>query len=280
MKAVTERYVSGCYPGRHQWDRKGDSGKVLVIGGSIRYRGAPALCALAALRAGADIATVAAPESVSDVISSFSPNIIVEPLAGDYLNREDVRRLSVIAKRFDSVVIGSGLGRMAGTRDAVHDFLSGLKKPCVIDADALHLVSEDKKLLRKGWVITPHAGEFLNLSGHAPGKSVPQRQKLASAFSAEFGATVLLKGYKDVIAEGRSVMVNSTGNPYMTVGGTGDVLAGICGAFLAMGMKSLDAAACAAFVCGAAGDMAADEKGAGLLATDVIESLPEVLKSF
>jgi len=280
MKSVTSTFASGVCRKRHQWDNKGDSGKVLVIGGSRRYRGAPALCGLSALRAGADIATLAVPESAADVTASFSPNLIVEPLMGDYLNPGDVARLSAIAGRFDSVVIGNGLGRMGPTGEAVVEFLSGLSKPCVIDADALHLVSEDKKLLRKGWVITPHAGEFLNLSGHAPGKSVPQRQKLASAFSAEFGATVLLKGYKDVIAEGRSVMVNSTGNPYMTVGGTGDVLAGICGAFLAMGMKSLDAAACAAFVCGAAGDMAADEKGAGLLATDVIESLPEVLKSF
>jgi len=278
MKAVTDELVRKTYPKMHQWDRKGDHGKVLVIGGSRRYKGAPALCGLAALRAGADIVTIAAPETAADVIASFSPNLITEPLMGDYINIDNVHRLGAIANKFDAVVLGSGIGRLADTKDAVHEFLSYLRKPCVIDADALHHISEDKDLLRKGWIVTPHAGEFYSMSGHKVQKRVEDRAKEAVRFSREFKATVLLKGYKDVIADGSSVMINSTGSPYMTVGGTGDVLSGICGAFLAMGMKSIDAASAAAYVCGAAGDMAAEELGPGLLATDVIERIPLVLK--
>ncbi|MCK4714518.1 MAG: NAD(P)H-hydrate dehydratase, partial [Candidatus Aenigmarchaeota archaeon] len=266
------------YPNRHQWDNKGDHGKVLVIGGSRRYKGAPALCGLAALRAGADIVTIAAPETAADVIASFSPNLITEPLLGDYINIDNVHKLEHIAENFDAVVLGNGIGRMFDTRDAVHELLSYLKKPCVIDADALHLISEDKKLLKKGWILTPHAGEFYSLSGHKVQKRVEDRVKEAVRFSNEFRVTVLLKGYKDVIAEGSRVMINSTGNPYMTVGGTGDVLSGLCGAFLAMGMKSMNAAAAAAYVCGEAGDMAAEELGPGLLATDVVRRIPAVLK--
>ncbi|UCD02812.1 MAG: NAD(P)H-hydrate dehydratase [Candidatus Aenigmatarchaeota archaeon] len=275
---VTDEVLRKSYPKRHQWDRKGDHGKVLVIGGSRRYKGAPAMCGLSALRAGADLVTVAAPETSADIIASFSPNLITEPLMGDYISVDNVHTLEHLASKFDAVVIGNGLGRMVETKDAVHELLSYIRQPCVIDADALHLISEDKKLLRKGWVITPHASEFYNLSGHRVQKNVESRVKEVIRFSKEFKCTVLLKGYKDVIAEGQNVLVNSTGNPYMTVGGTGDVLSGICGAFLAMGMKSLSAAACAAYVCGEAGDMAAEDMGPGMLATDVLGRIPAVLK--
>lgn len=280
MKAVTAHFLESVMPRRHEWDRKGDHGRVLVVGGSRRYHGAPALCALSALRAGADIAVVAAPESAADVIASFSPNIITEPLAGDYLNPHDVQKLLSLAEGFDAVIIGNGLGRMADTGKAVREFLRKLRRPCVIDADALHLISDEKRLLRKGWIVTPHAGEFYSLSGHEVGGSVEARVKAAMKFSMEFRCTVLLKGHRDVIADGKEVFVNSTGNPFMTVGGTGDVLAGICGAFLGMKMKPLDAAAAAAYVCGAAGDRAAASIGQGLLATDVIERIPMVLRRF
>jgi NAD(P)H-hydrate epimerase len=148
----------------------------------------------------------------------------------------------------------------------------------VIDADALHLISEDKKLLKKGWIITPHSNEFYNLCGHKVPSNAEGRIKEAVKFSREFKCTVLLKGYKDVIVEGTKSMINSTGNPFMTVGGTGDILSGVCGAFLALGMSSMNAAACAAYLCGEAGDVAADDMGPGMLATDILSRIPAVLK--
>lgn len=278
MKAVNFDFLKKIYPKRHEWDRKGDAGRVLVIGGSRRYKGAPALCALAALRTGADIVTVAAPETAADVIASFSPDIITEPLQGDYIDIFDVDRLLGMSARFDAVVIGNGLGRMKRTAQAVGEFLKVLEKPCVIDADALHMISGEKGSLNPGWVITPHSGEFYNLSGKRPVKSLEKRAADAKKFSREIKATVLLKGHRDVITNGRSVRTNSTGNPYMTVGGTGDVLAGSCGAFMAMGLKAIDAASCAAFLCGEAGDLASEDSGPGLLASDVIEKIPYILR--
>jgi NAD(P)H-hydrate epimerase len=279
METVTSEFLCRAYPKRHQWDRKGSHGKLLIIGGSRKYKGAPALAGMAALRAGADIVTIAAPESAADVIASFSPNLIVEPLVGDYVNTGNIAHLESLAERHDAVLIGNGLGRTHMTKDAVHEFLAHLRKPCIVDADALHLISEDKKLLRKGWIITPHAQEFFNLSGHRVYNSIDRRSKEAERFTKEFKATVLLKGYKDVIAEGTKLMVNSTGNPFMTVGGTGDVLAGICGALMAMGLNSMKAASASAYICGSAGDLARDETGPGMIATDVIEKIPDVLKS-
>ena len=278
MKTVDLDFVRELYPKRDEWAHKGDSGRVLIIGGSRRYRGAPALAGLAALRAGADIVTIAAPESAADIISGFSPNLITEPLEGDFLNPRDVQKALTLSKKFDSVILGPGIGRMSPTKEFVIRFLKEVAKPCVIDADAIHLVSEHKNALRKGFVVTPHAGEFYSLSGTEVGKNVKERGILASKFSREFGCCILLKGHVDVIAEGRNVIFNSTGNPYMTVGGTGDVLSGICGAMLAMGMKPFQAAAAAAYVSGRAGDLAADILGPGLVATDVIERIPKILK--
>ena len=280
LRTVTPDFLKKAFPRRDKWSHKGDSGRVLIIGGSRRYRGAPALCGLAALRSGSDIATIAAPESAVDVISSFSPNLITEPLVGDYVNIGDLEKLISLSGKFDAIVIGNGMCRMEESRDTVLELLRVVQKPCVIDADAIHMVSENKKLLRPGWVLTPHEYEFQNISGVKVSRQLEKRAGEVVKFSRAHKSTVLLKGHIDVIAESGKVFINSTGNPYMTVGGTGDVLAGICAAFLGMGMPSLSAAAAAAFVSGAAGDLAAKETGPGLMATDVIEKIPAVLKEF
>lgn len=278
MQTVTLDFLRQVYPAREKWSHKGDHGRLLIIGGSRRYKGAPAMCGLAALRSGVDLVTIAAPESAADVIAGFSPNLIAEPLEGDYINPGNLQKLVALAKKFDAVVIGNGMGRMAKTRDTLLGLLPEMEKPCVLDADALHLLHDNKKLLRSGWIITPHEYEFYSLSGVKPGNKLEDRIKAVEKFSLKFKATVLLKGYKDVIADGKNTAINSTGNPYMTVGGTGDVLSGICGALLAMGIKSMQAAAGAAYLCGEAGNLAADELGPGMLPTDVIEKIPAVLK--
>lgn len=279
IKTVTSDFVKKSYPERDKWSRKGDSGKLLIIGGSRRYKGAPALCALAALRTGADMVSIAAPETASDVIASFSPNIITEPLEGDYINTENIDKLLALSKRFDAVVIGNGLGRMAKTRDAVVEFLHKTKKPCIIDADALHMISEKKLLLRSGWIITPHGYEFYNLTGGVKlANTLTQRVKYTADFAKKYKTNVVVKGYKDIISNGVKTYINSTGNSFMTVGGTGDVLSGIAGSLLSMGVKSFESAASAAYICGMAGDYASHDFGPGLMATDVIEKIPVVLK--
>lgn len=278
---LDSKILKGIYKERPDWSHKGDFGKLLIIGGSRRYTGAPALCALAALRAGCDLTRVACPESISSVVASFSPNIIAEPLEGDFISLNNLKTLLRISEDFDAVCIGSGLGRMLTTMQAVMEFLKKVKKPCVVDADAIHAVAYDLKRIfpKKGreLVLTPHTHEFFSLTRMKP-KPDRSRIALAQKCAKKLGTTILLKGYRDVISDGRNTAVNSTGNPGMTVGGTGDVVSGICGALLARGVSPYKAACAAAFIAGSAGDLASEEKGPGLLATDVIGKIPNVIK--
>ncbi len=252
---------------------KGDAGRVLVIGGGP-YSGAPALCALGALRAGADIVTVAAPSNVSDIIASFSPNLIVRALSSDRLVEADVPVISELIKKHDVVVMGMGVGTADETLSFVKKLVPLCKK-AVIDADALQPFL--LPLLHKNIIITPHAGELKRVSGI----DIPGDEKEKIDFTRDFArknqVTVLLKGAVDLISDGEEVRANRTGNAGMTVGGTGDVLAGLTGALFAK-HGAFEAASAAAFINGAAGDMALAKYGYGLLATDVIDFIPEVMK--
>jgi hydroxyethylthiazole kinase-like uncharacterized protein yjeF len=259
---------------RSTTSHKGEAGRVLVIGGGP-YSGAPALAALGALRAGADIVTVAAPRNVSDIIASFSPNLIVRSLSSDILLEEDISVISQLISRHDVVVMGMGLGTADETLNSIEKIVPLCKK-AVIDADALcpRLVP----LLNKNIIITPHAGEMKRLSGLDIPHDLKERVKMIRNFAKDHQVTVLLKGDVDTISDGEEVRANRTGNAGMTVGGTGDVLAGLTGALFARCDSPLEAAASGAYINGAAGDLAFMEFGYGLLATDVIDYIPAVMK--
>jgi hydroxyethylthiazole kinase-like uncharacterized protein yjeF len=269
------------YKPRPDWSHKGDFGRLLIIAGSRRYTGAPALCALAALRAGCDLTRTACPESISSVVAGFSPNIIVEPLEGDFLGLDNLDHLLKISEDFDAVCIGPGLGRVFSTMQAVTGFLEQVKNPCIIDADAIHAAAYQPKGIfpkrGKKLVLTPHSQEFFSLTRVRP-KPDSTRTALVRRCAKRLGTTILLKGHQDVISDGRNASVNTTGNPNMTKGGTGDVVSGICGALLARGLTPYKAACAAAYIAGSAGDLAAMEKGPGLLATDVVEKITDVIK--
>jgi hydroxyethylthiazole kinase-like uncharacterized protein yjeF len=255
---------------RSQESHKGDSGRILVIGGGP-YTGAPALSAMAALRAGADIVTVAAPKAAARAISCYSPNLIVQELSGDHLCPDDLTILEEQIARHDVVVMGMGLGRHAETIATLAKIMPLCKKP-VIDADALQ-----PQLPLKG-IVTPHAGEFRRISGIAlVDLDYRERIEPLKVYAREKGLVVLLKGKVDLISDGEVVRANTTGNPGMTVGGTGDVLAGITAAFYARS-SALRAATAAAFVNGRAGDLVYPEKEFGMVATDVIEKIPEAMR--
>ncbi|MCU0637323.1 MAG: NAD(P)H-hydrate dehydratase [Methanothrix sp.] len=249
---------------------KGESGRILVIGGGP-YTGAPALSAMAALRAGADIVTVAAPKRAARAISGFSPNLIVTELSGDHLRPQDLDVLRELIAGHDVVVMGMGLGRHPETMQALEEIIPLCDKT-VIDADALQT-----DLPLKG-IVTPHAGEFKRISGIALGDlGFRERMEPLKGYAKEKGLVVLLKGKVDLISDGKTVRANTTGNPGMTVGGTGDVLAGVTAAFYARS-SAMRAAVAAAFVNGRAGDLVYPEKDFGMLATDVIERIPEAMR--
>jgi len=253
---------------------KGDSGRILVIGGGP-YTGAPALTSMAALRTGADVVTVATPKSASSTIAGFSPNLIVRELSGDHLLPEDLEILKDLIARHDVVVLGMGLGRDPETQEALAEIIPLCKKT-VIDADALQ-----PDLPLKG-IVTPHVGEFKRISGIAlSGASFRERIDPLKDYAREKGLVVLLKGkvgpVSNLITDGEIVRANTNGNPGMTVGGTGDVLAGVAAAFYAR-TSALRAATAAAFVNGRAGDLVYVEKDFGMVATDVIEKIPEAMR--
>jgi NAD(P)H-hydrate epimerase len=259
---------------------KGQFGRLLIIGGSETYVGAPALVGLAALRAGVDLAFVAAPEKTALAIATHSPDLITIRLPGDYLKSEAVKLLEDQIDRASAVAIGPGLGLRSETVSAVKELvqvLSRSKKPSLLDADALKAIGPVHDPLGFPAVVTPHAGEFAALSGSMPSKDLHSRMEEVRSLAMKIGGTVLLKGHVDVISDGSRIKLNWTGNPGMTVGGTGDVLSGIVACFLAQGSDGFEASVAGAFINGAAGDLALSKYGFHLIPTDLIDLIPQVM---
>lgn len=278
MNTVSRNQVSKLFPRRKDWCHKGDFGNVLIIGGSKKYSGSPGLSAMSAYRSGADLVTVAAPKRAADIVASFSPDFIAYPLDGDYLNSKHVNDLVGLSKNADSVVIGGGLDRQKETIKAIIDFLDKIHLPCVVDADALFAIAQKTDIIKNNWILTPHTREFKELTKEEPKLNVDDRTRLVKYFSSKFGTTILLKGYMDVVSDGGDVFLNKSGDPCMTKGGTGDTLAGICGALLARGARPLDAACAGAYINGTAGSLAAKMFGEGMAATDLIGMIPRAIK--
>lgn len=248
-------------PARGKTAHKGVGGHVLVIGGGP-YQGAPWLAGLGALRAGADIVRIA-----STVFEPI-PDLIFERLEGKRIGPEHTERLIALAEKADVVVCGNGIGTES------HDVINAIAPHCkkaVFDADALRL---PLPVARGEIIYTPHAGEFARITGATLPDDTIGRARAAR--KAGIRGTVILKGHTDIITDGTRVRFNRTGDPAMTVGGTGDVLAGIAGALLCQ-LPAFDAACIAAYVNGRAGSAAVAERGGGILASDIVDKIPSVL---
>ncbi len=288
MLKITKDILKKVYPQRTPGVHKYDFGLLLVIGGGQFYSGSPALAAMAAFRSGVDMVQVLAPKRAADIIASFSPNLAAYPLKGTWLDKEDLATLismtggaRQVAKDKTAVVIGGGLGRSEETKETVKAYLRQSKIQAVIDADGIHAVAKNPEVLKgRNFLLTPHTFEFLALTGKDV-KDLPfeEKVKVVQGEAGRLGCTILLKGKRDIISDGKEVAVNETGSLYLTVGGTGDTLAGICGSLLAQGVAPFLAAGAGAFINGRAGEIAAKKFGPGLLATDLIEAIPEAIKS-
>ncbi|MDR0335334.1 MAG: NAD(P)H-hydrate dehydratase [Methanomassiliicoccaceae archaeon] len=258
------------YPLPKDDSHKGENGRLLVIGGGP-YIGAPAMAAMASLRAGIDIVHIATPRRSFIPIASMTPNFIMHELSEDALCENDVKKLLDISRHMDAVLIGPGLGTAEGTMAAVREFVLRCGKPLVIDADGITAVST-MSVMPSNTIITPHRKEFEKFSGF-----VANSCDLMEV-SKKRNVTMLLKGVSDVIVHNDVKRTNRSGNAAMTVGGTGDVLSGIVAGLLSKHMHTFGAACLGAYICGRAGDRAFDEFSYGLTATDVIEMIPKVLK--
>jgi len=278
MEEITKEILKEVYRPRDPDAQKYDFGHLLVIGGSKLYSGSPALNALAAYRAGVDLVTVVAPQRVADIVASFSPNLITYPLDGDYFEPKHLPEIRKLLENKSAVVIGGGMGREPKTFSTIVEILKLVGVPVVVDADAIHAVAKNKEILAGAdFVLTPHLYEFYILTGVRLSKNLDERIKAVQKAAAELKTTILLKGRVDVISDGERVALDRAGSPYLTVGGTGDTLAGILGSLLAQGNDIWDSACSAAYINGLAGQYAADEFGPAVLATDLIDYIPEVI---
>ncbi len=267
---------------RNEFSKKGDNGRVLVIGGSDRYSGAPAISALASLACGVDICVIIAPKAVSNVIRSFSPSLIVWSYEGDFLSQENLEQVLELAQsyEFDSIVVGPGLGVREETLLATVSLLDEIRgHRLVIDADALKaLSSSEARFDLNSVIMTPHLGELSRMLATKIENNVASRLEAAKKASQKFNSTILLKGPIDTIVSGNKVKFNATGNALMTVGGTGDVLSGMCAAFMAWGNRAFKAACAASFVNGFIGDELKEENLYSISPLDIISRIPETFK--
>ena len=266
---------------------KGDFGKVLLICGSRGFAGAAVLAASGALRSGAGLVYAAFPQSAYPAVGGKLTEAVLLPMPDDSEGRFACASIPYIAEAMQgkqAIVLGCGLGQSAGTRELTEYVLENAQCPVVLDADGLNLLSSDIDMLRKAkcrLILTPHPGEMARLTGTSVDAVQKDRVGTASAFAAEYGVTLVLKGANTVVAgqKGGAVYVNTTGNSGMAKGGSGDFLAGLLGGFVAQGVHF--PAETAVYVHGLCGDRAADRLSArGMLPTDCIAELPYVLSEF
>ena len=272
--------VLSLLPDRNPWGHKGNFGKLLLLCGSRGYTGAAFFAAMGALRSGAGLVFLGVPESIYGIeaVKLNEPVIFPLPDVGGRLSADAVPEILSRLPRMDAVLVGPGLGQSDGTLAVVRAVLEKAECPVVVDADGINVLPAHRDLLRGRklpTILTPHDGEFARLGG-VMGED---RMAAAAALAEELGCTVLLKGHETCVTDGTDGYINPTGNPGMAVGGSGDVLAGVITALLGAGLPPLEAAACGAWLHGAAGDRCAAELGQyGMLPTDMLSALPRLMK--
>lgn len=280
IRRLNHELVLSLLPDRNPWGHKGNFGKLLLLCGSRGYTGAAFFAAMGALRSGAGLVFLGVPESIYGIeaVKLNEPVIFPLPDAGGRLSADAVPEILTRFPQMDVVLVGPGLGQSEGTLAVVRAVLEKAECPVVVDADGINVLSAHRDLLRGRklpTILTPHDGEFARLGGVIG----EDRMAAAAALAEELGCTVLLKGHETCITDGTDGYLNPTGNPGMAVGGSGDVLAGVITALLGAGLPPLEAAACGAWLHGAAGDRCAAELGQyGMLPTDMLSALPRLMK--
>lgn len=274
--------LSKIYSPRENWVHKGDFGSVLVVCGSKLYSGSATFAGVSALRAGADLVAVCAPIYAASVAAHKTPDLMVYPLNGEHLTGKHINSILDVAhvRRVNSLVLGCGLGRHVATVSAIYKLISKLTVPMVLDADALFAIAQNPAIVvRKQVILTPHAGELAILLGQKTAvEDFDEKIIAAKQVALKYGAVVILKGFVDIITDGTNLITNNSGSQFMTKGGFGDTLSGICGALLARGTGMMEAAYAAAYINGEAGELAAKKYGEGVIASDIFETIPKVIK--
>jgi len=285
MKTVTylkKGYVKKIFPKRLDDSYKGQNGKVLIVGGSIDYYGAPLLSALGALYSGADLVYLFVPESNFDITRSLYPDFIVKKFPGQYLTHSGVAEILEFAGKCDSILIGPGMHDREVTVRAILELIESLRIPTVLDSTAIEVLKLVKEVpLPQPIVVCPHKNEFENLTNREikENKNIDELVQFIRTIATEMKINILLKSPMDVVAsEDGEIAFNKTGNAGLTVGGSGDVLAGVIASLIAQKAAPYDAAQIAAFITGITGDFLEKQKGNCFSATDLALELPFTIK--
>lgn len=280
MRQLDHSHVLNLLPDRDAWGHKGDFGKILLLCGSRGFTGAAYFAAMGALRCGAGLVYLGVPESIYAIEAGKLNEPVVFPLPekDGKLSQAALEDVLPRLMQMDAVVLGCGLGRSEETTAVIQAVLQQAPCPVVLDADGINgLAGHMDVVRRRAWptILTPHDGEFLRMGGQLG----PDRMASAAETARDLGCIVLLKGHRTCITDGIRGYRNLTGNPGMAVGGSGDVLAGMIGGLLGQKLPPLEAAACAAWLHGAAGDLCAQELGQyAMLPSDMLQALPRLLK--
>jgi len=271
---------------RKEKTHKGDYGHLLIIAGSVGMTGAAFLASEAALRSGCGLVTLGLPESLNIIAEKRLTEVITKPLPETKektLSKEALSEIIALLKNKDAAAIGPGLSQNRQTKDLILSLLPKLNIPVVLDADGLNALAGKSSILKKiksPLVMSPHPGEMARLIKATSKLIQKNRKKVASDFAKKYNVTLVLKGYNTVVAHPKhKTYINKTGNPGMATAGSGDVLTGIIGSFLAQGATPYEAAKLAVYIHGLAGDLAAKEIGeVSLIAGDILAKVPEAIQ--
>ena len=295
MKYISKKDIK--LPERKKSSKKGDNGRVLIVGGSKYFIGAVSLAGLAALRSGVDWVTIAAPEKVAWCVNNLSPDIVTAKLKGDYISLKHANIIEKLAKKHNVVLIGNGIGLKKETKQFLKRIIK-IKNKKVIDADGIKALSTADF---ENTIITPHIKELeifmknskINnkmIKNIVKEKNIERKSLMTRKAIKLLGIKnnkkdffennniVLLKGPIDIIISKDNVLFNKTGNPGMSKAGTGDVLAGLCAGFLGQGLSLLQSAINAAYFNGLIGDiLLKKKKGFTYLASDMVEEIKKIV---
>jgi ADP-dependent NAD(P)H-hydrate dehydratase len=280
---VSSKLVKNLVVPRQASSKKGDNGTVLVAGGSRIYHGAPLLASMAALRAGTDLVYIAVPRSIIVSVRSFSPNIIALPLPYDKLTVGSANRIAAMTPKIpDTAAIGMGMS--IAKPEALFALIRQLKSDgtkLLLDASAL-IPEVLQEISGTRTIVTPHPGEYKRIFGEDAGITEKERISNIDRLSKKYGIIIILKGSANLVscADGNGhVAVIKRSTPAMTVGGTGDVLSGLAAGLLTK-LKPFDASILGVYYNGLAASLAYKRVGLHMVATDLIEDLPNAMKTF
>lgn len=275
LKLINKEMVQKILPERHLEADKWDFGRLLCVCGSKEMPGAACFSIKAATRCGVGLVEAAVPESIYNIVAANIP----EALVFSYKSEENIKDIILEkSKKSSAVLIGPGMGWSKKTKEIVFNMVKKCICPMVIDADGINAISENIDILKEARseiILTPHSREMSRLNKKPAEKDLLKRAKYAENFTKEYGVYLIIKGHETVISDKEGVVyLNKTGNESMAKGGSGDVLAGIVGAFLAQGVSPVDAGIISVCIHGMAGDICKKEFSSfSVTPTDLINNL-------